>query len=144
MIKLFLTLFLPLIIIITTNAQTISYEDFKNVIPYLQKEDFKEAYKITSSLLKSTINDSSDLRAIVIYMNIFSASGMVTLNQMTHNEFKKNTKNFIGQYIVMSAHPCVDSSANSFNSIKFTTNENGELEGMTVASNKDMTNILCF
>lgn len=144
MTKQILTFIISLTIATTTFGQTITYDDFKEVIPFLQKEDFKGAYEITSKLLKSTTNDNSDLRGIVTYMNIFSATGMVTLDQMTYEEFEKITKKFIGQYVVMSAHPCLDSLAKGYNSIQFITNKNGKLEGMTIASNKQKTNILCF
>ena len=144
MTKLILTIITSLTIATTTFGQTITYDDFKEVIPFLGKEDFKGAYKKTTQLLKSTFNDSSDLRGIVTYMNIFSAAGMVALNQMTYKEFEKVTKKFIGQYVVMSGHPCIDSSANGFNSIQFITNDSGKLEGMTITANNEKTSILCF
>ena len=40
MTKLILTLITSLIISIASFGQTITYEDFKEVIPFLQKEDF--------------------------------------------------------------------------------------------------------
>ena len=144
MTKIFMTLLVSLSIATNTFGQTITYDNFKEVIPFLQKEDFKGAYEKTKILLESTTNDSSDLRGIVTYMNIFSATGMVTLDQMTYDEFEKVTKGFIGQYVVMSAHPCIDSSAKGYNSIQFITNDSGKLEGMTIASNNQKTNIHCF
>lgn len=144
MTKLILTIIAALTITTTTFGQTITYDEFKEVIPFLQKENFKGAYEKTSKLLESTTNDKSDLRGIVTYMNIFSATGMVALDQMTYKEFEKVTKKFIGQYVVMSAHPCIDSSAKGYNSIQFITNDKGELEGMTISSNNQKTNILCF
>jgi hypothetical protein len=144
MTKLILTIIATLTITTTTFGQTITYDEFKEVIPFLQKENFKGAYEKTSKLLESTTNYKSDLRGIVTYMNIFSATGMVALDQMTYKEFEKVTKKFIGQYVVMSAHPCIDSSAKGYNSIQFITNDKGELEGMTISSNNQKTNILCF
>jgi hypothetical protein len=137
------TLLLPLIVETTSYGQVITYEDFKSVIPFLQKEDFKGAFDKTSQLLNSTQNDSSDLRGIVTYMNIFSAAGMVTLDQMTHAEFLKNANKYVGQRLVMSAHPCIDSSSQGFNSLKFVTVD-GQLQGMTITANNKKTNILCF
>lgn len=140
-------LFLFLIIsmlIISANGQEITYQDFKEIIPFLQQEDFQNAYLKSSKLLNSTTNENSDLRAIVTYMNIYSAAGMVTLDQMTFEEFEESTKVFIGQNIVMSAHPCIDSTKHSYSSLQFTTTNDGELNGMTITANKDMTNILCF
>lgn len=141
--KTLLTLLLPLIFGTTIYGQVISYDDFKIIIPFLQKEDYKSTFEKTTQLLTTTENDSSDMRGIVTYMNIFSAAGMVTLDQMSHAEFLKNSNKFISQYIVMSAHPCVDSSKQGFNSLKFVTQE-GEIQGSTTSSNNAKTNILCF
>lgn len=136
-------LLLPLIISSVSYCQAISYEEFKTVIPLLQTEDFKGAFEKTSQLLNTTQNDSSDLRGIVTYMNIFSAAGMVSLDQMTHADFKKNANKYVGHRLVMSAHPCIDSSAQGYNSLKFVSID-GALQGMTITSNNKKTSILCF
>ena len=60
-----LTLLLPLIVATTSSGQVVTYEDFKSVIPLLQKENFKGAFDKTRQVLSSTQNDSSDLRGIV-------------------------------------------------------------------------------
>jgi hypothetical protein len=144
MARITLTLLIALTIAVSSFGQTITYEDFKEVIPFLQREDFKSAYEKTERLLKTTDNDNSDLRGILTYMNIFSAAGMVTLDQMSYKKFEKVSKKFLGQYLVMSAHICVDSSSMAYNAIQFQTNESGKLEGMSVIVNNKKTSILCF
>lgn len=141
--KYILTLLFPLFAALTSYEQVITYDDFKSVIPFLQKEDFKGAFEKTGQLLSSTQNDSSDLRGIVTYMNIFSAAGMVSLDQMTHADLLKNANKFVGQRLVMSAHPCIDSSSKGYNSLQFVTKD-GQLQGMTITANNKKTNILCF
>jgi hypothetical protein len=141
--KLVLFFLIPIVFTTNTIGQVINYDDFKTVIPFLQKEDFKGAFDKTNKLLASTQNDSSDLRGIVTYMNIFSAAGMVTLDQMTHDNFLKNANKYLGQRIVMSAHPCIDSNAKGYNSIQFIIKD-GQMQGMTITSNRTNTNILCF
>jgi hypothetical protein len=141
--KILLTFLAPILLGTTVCGQTITYDDFKIVIPFLQKEDFKEAFEKTSQLLSTTQNDSSDLRGIVTYMNIFSSAGMVTLDQLTHDEFIKNANKYVGQRLVMSAHPCVDSSAQGYNSLSFVM-QDGTLQGMTISANNKKTSILCF
>lgn len=123
--------------------QEMTYNDFKLIIPYLQTEDFKGAYDVSGKLLQLTDDDSSDLRGIVTYMHLFAAAGMVTLDQMSYADFIKNTQPFVGKKVVMSGHPCIDSTKFSYNSLNFSMKE-GELQGMTTTSNKAMTNILCF
>jgi hypothetical protein len=76
-------------------------------------------------------------------MNIFSAAGMVSLNQMTYKEFTKNIKKYVDQYVVMSAHPCVDSARHASNTLKFVT-QNRELEGTVTSTNIKATSILFF
>jgi len=63
-------------IVAMAHCQVITYENFKEVIPFVQKQDFKAAFEHAVKLLGSIRNDSSDLRVIVTYMNILSASGM--------------------------------------------------------------------
>ena len=141
--KLIYTLIFSLITATTSFGQVITYDDFRSVIPFIQKEDFKGAFDETSQLLSSTQNDSSDLRGIVTYMNIFSAAGMVSVNQMTHADFLKNANKFIGQRLVMSAHPCIDSASRAFNALKFETKD-GKIQGTTTSTNSTNTSILCF
>lgn len=141
--KYILILLFPLLIGTMAYSQSISYEDFKTVIPFLQKEDYKGAFEMTNKLLNTTQNDSSDIRGIVTYMNIFSAAGMVSEDKMSFDDFSKNANKYVGQYLVMSAHPCVDSGTHDFNSLQFVT-ANGQLRGMTITANDKKTNILCF
>lgn len=138
-----LTFLLPLIVATTSFGQTVTYDDFRTVIPFLQKEDFKGAFDKTNQLLSATDDDSSDLRGIVTYMNIFAAAGMVTLDQMTHADFLKHANRYLGKRLVMSAHPCIDSLSKGYNSLSFVTVD-GQLQGMTIASNSKKTDILCF
>lgn len=136
-------LILSFAFITIVHAQVISYEDFKAVIPYIEKEDFKTAFTKTNELLNSTQNDSSNLRGIITYMNIYSAAGLVSIGEMTHDKFLKAANKYIGQWIVMSAHPCIDSTKQGFNSLIFTIKD-GETIGAVTSSDKTKTHILCF
>lgn len=84
--KLLLTVLFSLFITTVSFGQAITYEDFRAVIPFLQKEDFKGAFEKTNQLLRGTQNYSLSMRGIVMYMNIFSAAGMVAQNQMIPND----------------------------------------------------------
>lgn len=141
--KFLLTLLFPLLIETAIYGQVVTYDDFKTVIPFIQKEDFKRAFEKTNQLLNSTQNDTSDLRDIITYMNIFSSAGMVSLRQMTYDDFSNNTNKYVGQYIVMSAHPCIDSLTHGSNSLQFVAKD-GQLQGITISTNNKGTSILCF
>lgn len=125
-------------------AQTVSYDDFRSIIPFLQKEDFKSAFNASKKILNETIYDSSDLRGIVTYINLYSSAGMVSKGEMSYDDFEKNSKQFIGQYLVMSAHPCVDSGKLAYNSLSFFRDENGRVKGRTTTANSKATSILLF
>jgi hypothetical protein len=141
--KFLVTICFTLFFTTAVTAQSISYEDFKTILPLLQKEDFKKVFEKTNHLLANTIDDSSEMRGIVNYMNIFSAAGMVTLRKMTHADFLKNAKRFIGQRLVMAGHPCMDSSGTGFNTLRFETT-NGQVRGHTASTNIAATAIFCF
>jgi hypothetical protein len=136
-------LLLPLLLGTTVQAQQISYEDFKSVIPFMQKEDFKAVFKKTSELLQSAPDDSSDIHGIIIYMNIYSSAGMVAKDQMTSADFSKNANKFMGRRIVMSAHQCEDSTKLGYNLLEFGTHFD-KFQGATVSANDAGTSILCF
>ena len=126
-------------------CQKMTYEDFKTVIPFLQKEDFKGAFEKTEALLKATNVDTSDVRAQVAYMNIYSAAGMVTLDQMDYKGFEKNLKTFVGKKLKMPGHPCIDSITKvAYSSLQFQLKKDGKMQGFTMTGNKDKTNILLF
>jgi hypothetical protein len=139
-----LLLFALLITNLTAFAQEITYDDFKAIIPFLMKEDYKGAFETSAKLLgKTTDADDSDMKAQVSYMNIYSAAGMVTLDQMSYEDFEKNTKKFIGKRLKMSGHPCLAAEEKAMNSFQF-VDKDGKQEGMTMTTNKNKTSILLF
>jgi len=123
-------------------CQKVSYEDFKSLIPYLQTENWKRAYKTSSKLLLSADNDTSDLKGIILYMNIYSAAGLVTQGKMTYKELEKNIMKFQGQKIVMPSHP-ISNNDGSLNCLKFSVTDSTN-EASTATTNKGGLNILCF
>ena len=126
-------------------GQELTYEDFKSIIPFLKTEDYKGAFNRSQELLNATKPDTTDIRAQIRYMNIYSSAGMVTLEQMSHKEFGKNLKKFVGQKLKMPGHPCLDTIAKApFNSFQFLKNEKKELHGYTMVANKEKINILLF
>jgi len=126
-------------------AQELTHEDFKSIIPFLKTEDYKGAFNRSQELLNTTKSDTTDIRAQVSYMNIYSSAGMVTLKQMSHQEFEENLKKFIGKKLKMPGHPCLDTITRApFNSFQFLKNETGQLHGYTMVANKEKINILLF
>jgi len=140
--KRLLTTFILFFGLYQSYGQTLTYNDFKSLIPYLKTEDWKSAFKESDKLLKSADKDTSEFHAIILYINIFSAAGMVTENQMTYQELETNVMKYQGQKIIMSAHP-VTSKDGAFNQTKFEVTDSTNT-AFTSASNSTGTNILCF
>jgi hypothetical protein len=127
---------------LSTKAQTLSYEDFKRLIPLLEKEDWKSAYQQSEKLLISSKTDTSDFRAIILYANILSAAGMVTENSMSYKEIEKNLMKYKGQKIIFSSHPITEKEG-SLNCVQFSDPKLASSAFIT-ATNKRGINILCF
>lgn len=136
--------FILLFPFILLNAQTVTHDDFNSLIPYLQTENWKSAFKESSKILKTTSNkEASDLRAIVLYINIFSAAGMVSEGQMSYKKLEKNVMKFRGQKIIMAAHRITTGRAGILNKTYLTVNDTTNT-AFTAAANIKGVNILCF
>ena len=128
----------------TIFSQQLSIDDFRSLIPFLQKQDYKGAFEKSETLLNTTTADTTDARAQVSYINIYASAGMVTLDQMSYDAFEKSIKKFVGKKLKMPGHPCVSDSVKVvYNSFQFLT-EKGKTQGYTMTANKDKTNILLF
>lgn len=137
-----LSLLICLICFIECQAQTVSYSDFKKLIPYLEAEDWENAYRISSDLLSASEKDTSDYRAIVLYASILSASGKVSQRLMTFEALEKAMSKLKGQKILFSSHP-VTLKDGSLNSVKFSDTQPAK-DAFITATNKAGTHILCF
>jgi len=133
-------IFLFLLGTLNSLSQTITHENFKSLIPYLQNENWSSAFKESEILLNNTEKDTSEFKAITIYINILSAAGMVTEGKMTYEELENKIMKFQGQKIIMSAHPIKKEKDSSLNFTQLISSK----EAFTIASNKKGINILCF
>jgi hypothetical protein len=125
-------------------SQELSQDDFRTLIPYLQKQDYKKAFEQSEALLNQSARDTTDAHAQIAYVNIYASAGMVTVNQMSYKDFEKNIKKFVGKKLKMPGHPCVhDSVKVAFNSFQF-IRDNDKLRGFTMTANQKKTNILLF
>lgn len=139
--KIFMTLILFLGIC-QSYGQTLTHEDFVSLIPALKEENWKLAFKESTKLLKRSEKDTTEFHSIILYINIFSASGMVSEGQMSYEDLEKNIMKFQGQKVIMPAHP-VTTRDGALSQIKFEVNDSTN-EAFTSATNAKGTNILCF
>jgi hypothetical protein len=125
-------------------AQELSQDDFRSLVPFLQKQDYKGAFQRSEALLRQSASDTSDAQAQIAYVNVYASAGMVTVNEMSYKDFEKNIKKFVGKKMKMPGHPCVpDSVKVAFNSFQF-IRDNDKLKGFTMTANQKKTNILLF
>lgn len=134
-------MFLFLLATLNSFSQAISHKNFfESLIPHLQSENWSSAFKESEILLTNTEKDTSDIKAMTIYINILSAAGMVTEGKMTYYELEKKIIKFEGQKIIMLTHPIKKNNDSSLNFTKLISQE----EAFTIVSNKKGTNILSF
>ncbi len=124
-------------------AQIINQNDLEQIFKALDDGEYKTAFKKSTDILNEPLNDSSEFRGIIVYANIISAAGLVSLNKMTHEKFLLTASKFVGQKIITPPYPCVDSGRVSFNSFGFRTDDAG-LYGTVTSTNKTATSIFSF
>ncbi|MEI6311947.1 MAG: hypothetical protein WCP57_06795 [Bacteroidota bacterium] len=127
--------------IVYAKAQYLSAEQFMELIPSLEKEDWKSVFEQSSKLLKSAPNDTSEFHARIIYINIFAAAGMVSEKKMTYPAITKLLNTYIGQKLIMAYHPYSNEAPLGHTSLKSNDTIN---EAFTSACNNQGTSIFCF
>lgn len=123
-------------------GQALTQADCDRLAPYLNKEDWKSAFKESSKLLKANETDSSDFHAMILYINLISAAGMVTETQMSFKELEKMVSKYEGQRIIMMARP-VTTRDGVLGKTKFSASETS-YEAFTSVTNSKKLNILSF
>lgn len=123
-------------------GQTLTYQQYKSLVPYLKSEDWKSAFNESNELLKVSENDTSDFHAIIVYINIYSAAGMIVENEMTYEELENNLHKHRGQRILMPVRP-ITTKPGSLNCVDIDIID-ANCEAFTAATNSDGANILCF
>lgn len=124
------------------NSQNLTHDDFVSLIPALKQENWKSVFKESTKLLKENENDTTEYHAIILYINIFSAAGMVSEGQMSYAELEKNIMKFEGQKVILPAHP-VTTRVGALGQIKFEVNDSTN-KAFISATNAKGFNILCF
>jgi hypothetical protein len=116
--------------------------DFQELIPYLEKEDWKPVYKKSGTLLLANPTDSSEMHAMMVYIRLFSGAGLVSEGKMSYKKLEADVKPLVGQKILMAAHPYIkrDGTLNATNFSK----EGTKWKAFSAAANQRGTSILCF
>lgn len=124
-----------------SQAQKITQEDYKSIIPFLQAEDWKSAYKMSSKLLEKASADTSEYKTMVVYFNIYAAAGMTSENKMNRNKLKEVVDKYKGQPIFMAGHLASKDGKNTLNKTFLSTTD-GKSNGFTIVTNRALKIIL--
>jgi len=116
-------------------AQQITQEDYKSIIPFVQSEDWKSAFKMSSKLLEKAQNDTSEFKSMVSYLNIYAAAGMVSIGKMNIKKLSEITMKYKGQAIFMAGHIASKDGKNTLNKTFLSVLE-GKSQGFTIVTDK--------
>jgi len=134
-------LFLPFLI--RANAQSITgTPEWGKLIDALEKENWQDAGKLSSMLLKKMPDSAPDdpVASVLRYMYIHSEAGLMNMNKLTKEEAIKHVAQFRGKFIVLPGHPV--STKEGFNTIQMV---NGKTDSLFItATNNDGTSIFSF
>lgn len=136
-------MFLALVCLSQRLQSQVSYSDFKSLIPYLEKEDWKYTFKHAGEFLAANPNDSSEMHAMMVYIRLFSGAGLVSQKKMSPKKLMVAISPCIGQKVMMSAHPFVKGEGGGLNCTRF-EKDSSQWTAFTAAANHDGTSILCM
>lgn len=114
----------------------ITKEDYKSIIPYLQTEDWKGAFKATNKLLKNAEADTSEYKSMVVYFNIYAATGLTSEGKMKLEEYKELVTKYKGQRIFLAGHLASRDARNTLNKTFITSSTNGSSAVTSVTTSK--------
>lgn len=117
-----------------TQAQ-ITKEDYKSIIPLLQAEDWKGAYKLSSKLLKDNPADTSEYKTMVVYLNIYAATGMAAENKIDRKKLNEIVSQYKNQLVFLAGHLASKDDKNTMNKTMLSS-VNGKSNGFTTITNK--------
>ena len=126
----------------STPFAQITRADFQQLIPDLEKENWKPVYKKSGALLAANLNDSSEMHAMMVYIRLFSGAGLVSEGKLSYKKLETEVQPLVGQKILMAAHPYIkrDGALNATNFSK----EGTKWKAFSAAANQIGTSILCF
>ncbi|MFM6933857.1 MAG: hypothetical protein ACKOXP_00290 [Flavobacteriales bacterium] len=121
----------------------VTKSDFQEIIPYLEKEDWKFTFKRSGALLAANPTDSSDLHAMMVYIRLYSGAGLVSEHKLSYKKLADAVRPLIGQYVLMAAHPYAKGEAGGLN-VTYVEKDSSQWTAFTSASNQAGTSIFCF
>lgn len=101
----------------------ITKEDYKSLIPHLQKEDWKAAYKASAKLLSNAQSDTSEYKQMVAYFNIYAAAGMTADGKMKREKLQELVAKFKGEKIFLAGHIASRDMRNTLNKTFISTGD---------------------
>ncbi len=121
----------------------ITDEDYRSIIPYLQAENWKKAYTLSTKLLQDTPADadSSEYRSMVVYCRIYAAAGMASQGKMNCQKLLETLNEHKGQAIFLAGHLASNDRRNTLNKT-FLTFTDGKTSAFTTVTSSRLKIIL--
>ncbi len=140
-------LLLTTCMIIATSAisfsQKIPKTQWDSLLKTVGQENFRSsAVQAEKYLLSFTKDDRSLEKALLVYIDIFSHSGMVSLKQETFDELKQHIEPYIGQQAVLPGFPISLTETPDFNKVHLYDTDT--TTGFIAASNAKANAVMCF
>lgn len=124
-------------------SQKIPKTEWDSLLRTVGQENFRSsAVQAEKYLLLFTKDDRSLEKALLVYIDIFSHSGMVSLKQETFDELKQHIEPYNGQQAVLPGFPVSLTETPDFNKIHLYDTDT--TTGFVAASNAKADAVLCF
>lgn len=114
----------------------ITKEDYKSLIPHLQKEDWKAAFKASSKLLNNAEGDTSVYKQMVAYFNIYAAVGMTTDGKMKREKLQELIAKYKGEKLYLAGHLASRDMRNTLNKTFISSGETSSSAVTSVTNSK--------
>lgn len=113
----------------------ITDDQYKSLIPIIKTENWKEAFKASSKILKDAAEDKSENAGLVRFLNVYAAAGMVKDGSMKFEKMQKIANKIMGKNILSANFMASMNPQNTLNKTLF-TNFDAANKGFTIVTNK--------
>ena len=137
--KVFFGLFVFCFTISISFAQSSNQDSFKQLVNFLNNEDWEHAAESSDRLLRT--DEGNELASVLRFMNIISQAGLLNKHIITKEEAQKRVNGFKGKNVTLPAHP-ISIKEGSLNSVLMVNNRTDTL--FITATNKKATEIYAF
>jgi hypothetical protein len=126
------------------NTRKEDTQTWNSMVNALDKEDWSEAFRFSTSLLEQIKTEDKDKRlARLRYIHLYAAAGKVLDRKMSYDDLETLVKPFVGKEIVFPYRPVTEDCSRG--SLNFICSKSDNKKSLLVpGTNKNGTTILVF